>query len=122
MLLRDLEAVVIQLPMQSLAALPSNHDIQYLLKQIIYLASESADRQRTPLLMSQKIVQLLYKTHSQLGREVYVAVLDNLCTNFEDVAKEAITWLVYAEDEVSTFTYLTLSSFYHFCSENSMCP
>lgn len=51
--------------------------------------------------MSQKVVQLLYKTTSQLGREIYVAILDQLCHSFEDVAKEAITWLIYSEDEVS---------------------
>lgn len=90
-----------QLPVQSLASLPSNHDIRHLLRQILYLANEAVDRQRTPLMMSQKIVQLLYKTPSQLGREVFVALLDQLCHTFEDVAKEAITWLLYAEDEVS---------------------
>ena len=51
--------------------------------------------------MSQKIVQLLYKTPSQLGREIYAALLDQLCHTFDDVAKEAITWLIYAEDDVS---------------------
>ena len=66
----------------------------------MFLASSSADRQRTPLLMSQKIVQLLYKTSTQLGREIYVALLDELCHSFEEVAKEAINWLIYAEDEV----------------------
>jgi CCR4-NOT transcription complex subunit 1 len=100
-LIQDLEAVMVQLPIQSLAALPPNHDIRHLVRQILFLAAESADRHRTPLLMSQKIVQLLYKTPSQLGREVYVALLDQLCRSFEDVAKEAITWLLYAEDEVS---------------------
>lgn len=99
-IIRDLEAVMIQLPVQSLAALPPNHDIRHLVRQILFLAAESIDRHRTPLLMSQKIVQLLYKTSSQLGREVYVALLDQLCHSFEDVAKEAITWLLYAEDEV----------------------
>ncbi|KZP29910.1 Not1-domain-containing protein [Athelia psychrophila] len=97
--IRDLEAVMIQLPVQSLAALPPNHDIRHLVRQILFLAADSVDRHRTPLLMSQKIVQLLYKTSSQLGREVYVALLDQLCHSFEDVAKEAITWLLYAEDE-----------------------
>ncbi|KAF8226250.1 Not1-domain-containing protein [Tricholoma matsutake] len=98
-LVRDLEAIMMQLPVQSLASLPSNHDIRHLLRQILYLANEAVDRQRTPLMMSQKIVQLLYKTPSQLGREVFVALLDQLCHTFEDVAKEAITWLLYAEDE-----------------------
>jgi hypothetical protein len=31
---------------------------------------------------------------------VYVVLLDQLCRTFEDVAKEAITWLIYADDEV----------------------
>lgn len=67
----------------------------------MFLATESVERHRTPLLMSQKIVQLLYKTPSQLGREIYAALLDQLCHTFDDVAKEAITWLIYAEDDVS---------------------
>jgi len=91
---------MVQMPTQSLAALPPNHDIRHLVQQVVILADETTDRERTPLMMSQKIVQLLYKTPSQLGREVYVALLDQLCRTFEDVAKEAITWLLYAEDEV----------------------
>ena len=72
------------------------------LRQIMFLATESVDRHRTPLLISQKIVQLLYKSTSPLGRDIYVTLLDQLCHSFEDVAKEAITWLIYAEDEVRT--------------------
>ena len=97
--IRDLESLIVQLHIPSLSALPSNHDIRHLLRQVLYTAAESVDRHRTPLLMSQKIVQLLYKTSSQLGREIYVTLLDQLCRAFEDVAKEAITWLLYAEDE-----------------------
>ena len=98
---KDIEAVVVQLPVQSLAALPPTRDVRQLRRQILFLANDCLEKQRTPLAMSQKIVQLLYKTTSQLGREVYVALLDQLCHSFEDVAKEAITWLIYAEDEVS---------------------
>ncbi|EJF62472.1 Not1-domain-containing protein [Dichomitus squalens LYAD-421 SS1] len=98
-LVRDLEAVLIQLPIASLAALPPNHEVRHLVRQILFIAADSIDRSRTPLLMSQKIVQLLYKTPSQLGREIYVALLDQLCHSFEEVAREAITWLIYAEDE-----------------------
>src|ERR1700728_3535161 len=100
-MVNDLEAVLLQLPVQSLAALPLNHDIRHLVRQILYLAVEAVERHRTPLWMSQRIVQLLYKAPTQLGREVYVALLEELCHSFEDVAKEAINWLLYAEDEVS---------------------
>jgi CCR4-NOT transcription complex subunit 1 len=109
-LLRDLDAVMNQLPVQSLSLLPPNHDIRHLVRQILYIASEAADRHRTPLLISQKIVQLLFKAQSQLGRDIYVAVLESLCATFDDVGKEAITWLLYAEDDVSgsrfVFSYL----------------
>ena len=50
----------------------------------------------------------MYKTTSQLGREIYVAILDQLCHVFEEVAKEAISWLIYSDDEVSFFP-VTLS-------------
>jgi len=120
-ILRDLEGLIVQLPIQSLAALPPNHDLRHLVRQIVFVAANSIDRHRTPLLMSQKIVQLLYKTSSQLGREIYVALLDQLCHSFEEVAKEAITWLLYAEDEVSPEDL----SFVHYSlcfSANSISP
>ncbi|KAG6820801.1 hypothetical protein H0H93_011566, partial [Arthromyces matolae] len=99
-LTRDLEAILLQLPLQSHESDSSpNHDIRMIVGQILVLANEAGERQRTPLMMSQKIVQLLYKTPSQLGRDVYVALLGRLCRQFEDVEREAITWLLYAEDE-----------------------
>ncbi|KXN90499.1 General negative regulator of transcription subunit 1 [Leucoagaricus sp. SymC.cos] len=98
-LTRDLESIMVQLPTQSLTTLPPSHDVRHLVRQILYLAVEAADRQHTPLMMSQAIVRKLYNTPSQLGREVYVALLDQLCHSFEDVAKEAIEWLLYANDE-----------------------
>lgn len=97
---RDLEAIMIQLPIQSLSALPPSHDVRHLVRQILYLAVEASDRPHTPLIMSQAIVKKLYNTPSQLGREVYVALLEQLCHSFEEVAKEAIEWLLYANDEV----------------------
>ena len=97
--LSETESLIVQLRIPSLSALPSNHDIRHLLRQVLCTATESVDRHRTPLLMSQKVVQFLYKTSSQFGREIYVMLLDQLCRAFEDVAKEAITWLLYAKDE-----------------------
>ncbi|KAG6832730.1 hypothetical protein H0H92_012302 [Tricholoma furcatifolium] len=97
---RDLEAILAQLPAQSHeSTLPPNHDIRLIITQILALANEAGERHRTPLTMSQKIVQLLYKTTSQLGRDIYVILLGRLCRQFEDVEREALTWLLYAEDE-----------------------
>jgi hypothetical protein len=72
------------------------HDLRHLVRQVLFVVACSIHN-RTPLHMSQNIVQLLYKSSSQLGRDIYVALLDQLCRTFEGVAKEAITWLLYAE-------------------------
>jgi hypothetical protein len=96
----DLDAVMLQLPVQSVGTLPQTHDVRHLIRMILTLADQATERQRTPMLMSQKIVQLLYKTPSPLGREVYTHILEQLCATFEEVSREARTWLEYAEDEV----------------------
>ena len=88
------------------SALPPNHDIRHIVGQILALASEAADPQRTPLMMSQKIVQLLYKSPSQLGKDIYVILLGRLCRQFEEIEREALTWILYAEDEVCSFNDL----------------
>ncbi|EKM82840.1 hypothetical protein AGABI1DRAFT_97790 [Agaricus bisporus var. burnettii JB137-S8] len=106
---RDLEAIMIQLPIQSLSALPPSHDVRHLVRQILYLAVEASDRPHTPLIMSQAIVKKLYNTPSQLGREVYVALLEQLCHSFEEVAKEAIEWLLYANDERKYIAPVTIA-------------
>lgn len=44
-------------------------------------------------------MQLLYRSDTALAREVYVALLERLCSLSLKVAKEVTAWLVYAEDE-----------------------
>ena len=94
-----LEAVLSNVPYPSLSLVPPNHEIRQIILRVLSLTVESGDRIRTPLIMSQKIVQHLYKTATQLGREIYVALLEQLCKSYEEVEKEAIHWLVSAEDE-----------------------
>lgn len=104
-----LETILQDSSIASLSALPQTHDIRTIVHRILALAAgaggegDGIDRFRLPLLISQKIVQYLYKTPSQLGRELYATLLEQLCSSYEEVAKEAITWLIYAEDDVSGF-------------------
>lgn len=105
LLVQKLEAMLSETPYTSLALVPPTHEIRNVVHRILALGIESGDRLRVPLVMSQKIVQHLYKTSSQLGREIYVALLDQLCQSFEEVAKEAINWLICADDEVGFYSY-----------------
>lgn len=63
------------------------------------MAASAATRDETALGCSQKIVQLLYRSETALAREVYVFLLERLCSISAKVAKEVTAWLVYAEDE-----------------------
>lgn len=83
----------------SLARLGPDHDARHILQQIPLIVAESNSRDETALACSQKIVQLLYRSETVLAREVYVALLERLCSSSLKVAKEVTAWLVYAEDE-----------------------
>lgn len=87
-------------PSQTAAALSPSHEISLLIRQVLLVVTQAVDREETALAFSQKVVQLLYKAPSQLGREVYVALLDRLCNASPQVSREATEWLLYAEDEV----------------------
>lgn len=100
-LIADLERVLPQVPAQSLTSLLPNHELRQFSRQIVLLAGQSISPDDQALSFSQKVVQHLFKTQLQLGREMYAAILDHLCQSFPKVAKEAIDWLLNAEDEVT---------------------
>ena len=98
-LITDLERYLATESVSSLSRLAQEHEIRQLLQQIPSIASESSARDETALACSQKIVQLLYRSETALAREVYVFLLERLCSFSGKVAKEVTAWLVYAEDE-----------------------
>ncbi|RUP49651.1 CCR4-Not complex component, Not1-domain-containing protein [Jimgerdemannia flammicorona] len=99
----ELDKQISQTSAGSFNVLPQNHDIRLLVRQIPVLASQSFNRVETAMTLAQKVVQLLYKSESNLARETYVALLERLCETSNNVAKEVTTWLVYADDEVRFF-------------------
>lgn len=98
-LISDLEKILATESVPSLARLGPENDIRHIIQQIPLIAASSISRDETALGCSQKIVQLLYRSETALAREVYVHLLERLCTVFVKVAKEVTAWLVYAEDE-----------------------
>lgn len=100
-LVMELDKLLSRADVDSLGQLPLHHDIKMIIRQIPVIATQSAFTDQTALAFSQKIVQLLYKSGSNLGREVWVSILQRLCDLFTKVAKEVMQWLIYAEDIVS---------------------
>ena len=86
-------------PDAGLTELSQDHEIRHALRLIPMVAAQSASRDETALAFSQKVVQLLFKIESKLGREVYVVLLDRLCEISLKAAREVTAWLIYAEDE-----------------------
>lgn len=98
-LVGDLEKILATESVPSLQRLGPESDIRHIIQQIPLIAASSVSRDETALGCSQKIVQLLYRSETALAREVYVFLLERLCSIFVKVAKEVTAWLVYAEDE-----------------------
>nr|CAG8466511.1 6213_t:CDS:10 [Entrophospora candida] len=97
--LSELDKLVNKTPQASWAALPPNHEICILVKEIPILATQTYNRDETALMFSQKVVQLLYKNDSNFSREVYVILLEKLCEISVKVFKEVTAWLLYSDDE-----------------------
>ncbi|RUS19853.1 hypothetical protein BC937DRAFT_86816 [Endogone sp. FLAS-F59071] len=95
----ELDKQISQTSAVSFNALPQNHDIRLLVRQIPVLASQSHNRGATAMTFAQKVVQQLYKSESNLGRETYVVLLERLCETSPEVAKEVINWFLYSDED-----------------------
>lgn len=69
------------------------------MRQISLLAEISPQRDHLALMFAQRIVQLLYKSESDIAREIYVMLLEHYCSISPKTAKEVTQWLTYADDE-----------------------
>ena len=116
----SLDVQLASCPYTSIQALPQGHEIRVLVRNILQLAYDS-QRPRMPLQISQKIVQMLYRTTSQLGRDLYAALLEQLCRQYEDVEKEAINWLNFAEDDVRVVSVFAIHPCLIFFSAKIQC-
>jgi CCR4-NOT transcription complex subunit 1 len=108
----EVEMLLQQVPeQQAFASLPQSHPLRALGRQIETLAAQSAAQASHSddliLQFSQRVVHALFKTATQVGRDFYTAMLERLCRQSEPVAKEALSWLLFADDEVSCVSSLT---------------
>ncbi|KAI8333328.1 CCR4-Not complex component, Not1-domain-containing protein [Chlamydoabsidia padenii] len=79
--------------------LPPNHDICLVMRQIPLLISQSLHPQQTMVTFVEKIIYMLYKSNTTLALEAYTVFLQSLFDTAPDVGREALLWLVYADDE-----------------------
>jgi len=97
-IIAEIEKQIAQTRIKSIKQLDEEHDLRSLSRTVIILAASALQRETTTLNIAQKVVQLLYKTESPLGREVYVLILQQLCRTTSKVDHEVKSWLIFAED------------------------
>lgn len=97
--INELEKMLAMTNVPNFSSLPGNHDIAVLVRQIPMLAMSSFDKAEAARTFAQKVVQLLYKSETQLGREMYVALLERLCDISQNVGALVTSWLTHADDE-----------------------
>ncbi|KAL0097780.1 Not1 transcription factor, partial [Phycomyces blakesleeanus] len=95
----ELEKLANQTNVSSFGALPNHHDIRAIIHQIPILALSSFDKEEAARTFAQKVVQLLYKSETQLSRETFVVLLENLCEVAPNVGTLVTSWLTHADDE-----------------------
>lgn len=98
-LVGELEKAIANETAPALTGVPQESEVRRIVQQIPLVAATSTARDETVLGCSQKVVQLMYRSSSALGRDAYVFLLDRLCAISTKVAKEVSAWLLYAEDE-----------------------
>ncbi|EIW72732.1 hypothetical protein TREMEDRAFT_72862 [Tremella mesenterica DSM 1558] len=94
----EIERLIAEAQVDDISELPPNHEIRSLVHAIVLRAAQSSDREATVLMSAQKTVQLLYKSKSPLGRDVYTLMLQRLCELSGKVGKEVRQWVIYSDD------------------------
>ncbi|KAI8368213.1 CCR4-Not complex component, Not1-domain-containing protein [Radiomyces spectabilis] len=98
-MLLEIDKVVDQSTLISIATIPPNHDIYLLIRQIPLLISQSTAPIQTLANLVETVMFKLYKSTTSFGLELYTYFLHSLLEQSAAVAKEALAWAVYADDE-----------------------
>ncbi|KAI7871343.1 CCR4-Not complex component, Not1-domain-containing protein [Spinellus fusiger] len=95
----ELNRQIQQSTIPNCAQLPPNHAICLLIRQMPVMMSQSTNPLKTVILFSERVIAMLYQSVTTFALEIYTAFLQSLFDLSGEAAKEALAWLVYADDE-----------------------
>ncbi|TIC11800.1 Not1-domain-containing protein [Wallemia mellicola] len=98
-LIVEIEKAIVASQVDSSELLPPNSELRPLVQEVSILAFQSQNFEEVSLSFAQRIVQLLYRAETNLGREVHVTILQHLCELSMKAAKEVTAWLVLSDDD-----------------------
>ncbi|CAO3672991.1 unnamed protein product [Umbelopsis ramanniana] len=98
-ILSKVAAYLNQIEAQYSSEIPPGHDITLFIRQMPAIIANTSDPASLALSLSQKTVNALYSSHSQLQRDCYSSLLHVLCQAFPKILKELNSWITYSNDE-----------------------
>ncbi|CAO3600262.1 unnamed protein product [Absidia cylindrospora] len=98
-MLLEMDRMIRQTNVTSVASLPPNHDLFLLIRQIPLMISQSSAALPSVMNFVEKVVYMLYESSSAFGREIYVLFLQTLFGISREVTHETLAWLLYADDQ-----------------------
>jgi len=98
-IISELEKAVKEATEKSYEELTEKSKVKVLISQILPTVSKPNSSEEITFHLSQKIMQLLYKSESTFEREVYAVILESLCEFSKKVKGEVVAWLLYSEEE-----------------------
>jgi hypothetical protein len=104
-ILSKVAAYLNQIEAQYSSEIPPGHDITLFIRQMPAIIANTSDPASLALSLSQKTVNALYSSHSQLHRDCYSSLLHVLCQAFPKILKELNSWITYSNDEVRFYYF-----------------
>ncbi|KAI9491135.1 CCR4-Not complex component, Not1-domain-containing protein [Zychaea mexicana] len=108
-LVADLSILANQYHLPSFDSLPAQHDIRLIIREILLLVMSSYDKTEIVRELAQRLMQLLYRSETQLAIETHVVLLDRLCEISPEVAQQVKAWIGRADDERKFVLPVTLA-------------
>ena len=112
-LLSQLENAIVSETVLRYRDLPDASEIPNLVTQCTLITARSPSKVGTGLAAAQRVVQYLYRTELPLARDVYVILLHRLCNLEQEVSREVIDWILFADDERKLNVPVTLAMIIH---------
>lgn len=98
-IISELEKALEESTEKSYEELSEKSKVKLLICQILPTINKPNSSEEIAFHLSQKIMQLLYKSKTVLEREVYAVILESLCDYSKKVKGEVVAWLLYSEEE-----------------------
>jgi CCR4-NOT transcription complex subunit 1 len=95
---------------KSVTSLNPQHEIHAVLHRAPLIVVQSYNRDEVARILSQRVLNLLFKHESQLALETYVLLLERICENSKKVSKEVFNWLLFYDDDqkYNLATFITI--------------